>query len=73
MSCEELDAIEAHEPVDYEEECSRETGISEAIRRTRRRTALMRLAVFAAVVAAALVLAQPATLEAIGVVTYAVR
>jgi hypothetical protein len=73
VSSEELDAIEALEPVDYEEECAEGAGIAEAIRRVRRQTAVMRLAVLAAAVAVALVLAQPTTLEAIGVVAHAVR
>jgi len=68
VSCEELDAIEALDPIDYEEVCAEEAGIAEAVRRVRRQAAVVRLAVIGAAVAVAGVLAQHATLEAIGVV-----
>ena len=48
-----------------------EAGIAEAVRRVRRQSAVVRLAVLGAAVAMAGVLAQHATLEAIGVVAHA--
>lgn len=68
VDCRELDAIEALEPVDYEDESAEDAGISEAIRRVRRHAAAMRWAVVAAAFALAVGLAQSGTLEAIGVV-----
>ena len=73
MSSEDLDAIEALDPVDYEDVCAEEAGIAEAVRRVRRQSAVVRLAVLGAAVAMAGVLAQHATLEAIGVVAHVGR
>lgn len=73
MDREELDTVGALEPVDYEEESAEDAGISEAIRRMRRRAAVMRWAVLAAAVMPAVGLAQSRTLEAIGVAVHAGR
>ncbi|MGE0392453.1 MAG: hypothetical protein AB7P67_02680 [Vicinamibacterales bacterium] len=73
MSCEELDAIEALDPVNYEDERPGETDIHDAVCRARRQAAAIRLAVLVVACGLALGLAQPRTLEAIGVVAHSGR
>jgi hypothetical protein len=69
VSCEELDTIEAFEPVDYVHEPTGDATISKAIRRARRKAKVGRLAVIGLAIAVAVGLSHPTTLQAIGVVT----